>query len=162
MKSKLFLCLFAAMVACVALSTQAISQTSAYRISEPISYKNLSIFLIHGKDENNKGNIMTLQEAMERKLFVVYETSEVNELQVENLSKEFDVFIQSGDIVKGGKQDRVLAVSIIIPARSGRISIEAFCVESGCWEKRGGEDSQQFNSSNDRIVTRDLKLAANG
>ncbi|MGH9820491.1 MAG: ARPP-1 family domain-containing protein, partial [Pyrinomonadaceae bacterium] len=113
------------------ITAGAMAQTSGYKISAPYTYKNLSIFLIHGKDASNKGNIITLQEAMERKLFVVYETSDVNELQVENLSKEFDVFIQSGDIVKGGKQDRILAVSIIIPARSGRVSIQAFCVESG-------------------------------
>ena len=37
-----------------------------YRISSPYSHKNLTIFLIHGKDESKKGNIMTLQEAMER------------------------------------------------------------------------------------------------
>ncbi|MEO6050384.1 MAG: DUF6569 family protein [Pyrinomonadaceae bacterium] len=121
----------------------------------------MTIFLLHGKDQNLKNNVMTLQEAMERKLFAVYETSNVSELEVENLSKEFDVFIQSGDIVKGGKQDRVLAVSIIIPARSGRVKIEAFCVESGRWTKRGTEDSSKFNSSNDRIVTRELKIAAN-
>ncbi len=139
----------------------ATAQSGAYRISSPYTYKNLTIFLIHGKDESKKTNMMTLQEAMERKLFRVYETSDVNELEVENLSKEQDVFIQSGDIVKGGKQDRVLAVSIIIPARSGRVKIEAFCVESGRWEKRGNEDSKQFTSSNDRIVTRDLKIAAN-
>jgi hypothetical protein len=137
------------------------AQTDGYRVSEPYSYKNLSIFLIHGKDQTSKKNILTLQEAMEKKLFVVYETSDVNELQVENLSTEFDVFIQSGDIVKGGKQDRILAVSIIIPARSGRVSIQAFCVESGRWTKRGNEDSSKFNSSNDRIVTKELKLAAN-
>ena len=143
------------------VATTATAQSGGYRISAPYTYKNLSIFLIHGKDESKKTNMMTLQEAMERKLFRVYETSEVNELEVENLSKEQDVFIQSGDIVKGGKQDRVLAVSIIIPAKSGRVKIEAFCVESGRWEKRGNEDAKQFTSSNDRIVTRDLKIAAN-
>ena len=143
------------------LSAAVYPQIGTYRISQPVSYKNLSIFLIHGKDENTKGNILTLQEAMQRNLFVVYETSDVNELEVENLSKQFDVFIQSGDIVKGGKQDRVLAVSIIIPARSGRVRIEAFCVESGRWTKRGAEDSTKFNSSNDRIVTKELKIAAN-
>lgn len=145
-------------VVCVA---SAAAQTGIYRLSQGYTHKNLTIFLIHGKDQNTKANIMTLQEAMERKLFVVYETSNVNELEVENLSKTQDVFIQSGDIVKGGKQDRVLAISIIIPARSGRVKIEAFCVESGRWEKRGGEDANKFDSSNDRIVSKDLKIAAN-
>ena len=98
---------------------------------------------------------------MENKEFVVYETDNVNELAVENLSKVNDVFIQSGDIVKGGQQDRLLAVSIIIPANSGKILIAAFCVESGRWAKRGGEDKGQFSSSSERIVSRDLKIAAN-
>lgn len=142
-------------------ASSAFAQDTAYRVSAPYTYKNLTIFLLHGKDETNKTNILTLQEAMERGIFRVYETSDVNELEVENISKEFDVFIQSGDIVKGGKQDRVLAVSIIIPARSGRVTIEAFCVESGRWTKRGKEDTGQFNSSNDRIVSKELKLAAN-
>jgi len=135
---------------------------NGYRISAPYTYKNLTIFLIHGKDSTNKKNIITLQEAMKLRIFKVYETSDVNELQVENTSSQYDVFIQSGDIVKGGKQDRVLAISIIIPARSGRVSIEAFCVESGRWEKRKGEDAQQFSSSEERIVSKDLKVAANG
>lgn len=161
MISKMIAGLAVALCAAVCVAGTASAQSNGYAISDPISYKNLSIFLIHGKDQNTKGNILTLQEAMERKLFVVYETSSVNELEVENLSKEFDVFIQSGDIVKGGRQDRVLAVSIIIPAMSGRVRIEAFCVESGRWTKRGNEDSTKFNSSNDRIVTKELKIAAN-
>lgn len=146
----------------LAFAVAAPAQSPAYRVSAPYSYKNLTIFLIHGKNETNKTNILTLQEAMERQILRVYETSDVNELAVENISKTYDVFIQSGDIVKGGKQDRVLAISIIIPARSGRIVIEAYCVESGRWTKRKNEDAGQFSSSNDRIVSKELKLAANG
>mgnify|MGYP001255512710 FL=1 len=138
-----------------------VNAQNGYKISAPYTHKNLTIFLLHGKNESTKSNVMTLQEAMERRVFTVYETSNVNELEVENLSKEFDVFIQSGDIVKGGKQDRILAISIIIPARSGRVRIEAFCVESGRWTKRGNEDSSKFDSSNDRVVTKELKMAAN-
>ncbi len=154
--------IFGAVVALFALAAFAAAQNPAYRISAPYSHKNLTIFLIHGKNETSKTNILTLQEAMQRQILRVYETSDVNELAVENISKQFDVFIQSGDIVKGGKQDRVLAISIIIPVRSGRIKIEAFCVESGRWQKRGSEDAGQFSSSNDRIVSKELKLAANG
>ena len=161
MKKSIFVRVFAALCMALMVVATAAAQAADYRVSTPYTYKNLTIFLLHGKDQNTKGNVMTLQEAMERNLFRVYETGDVNELEVENLSKEFDVFIQSGDIVKGGKQDRILAVSIIIPARSGRVKIEAFCVESGRWTKRGEEDSAKFNSSNDRIVTKELKIAAN-
>lgn len=153
---------FAALMMMAASVVFGAAQTSDYRVSSAYTYKNLSVFLIHGKDETKNANILTLQEAMERNFFVVYETSEVNQLEVENTSKTFDVFIQSGDIVKGGKQDRVLAVSIIIPARSGRVRIDAFCVESGRWTKRGNEESTKFSSSTERIVTKDLKIAANG
>ena len=157
---KFFGSLAVALLMLIALNAAGLAQP-AYRISAPYAYKNLTIFLIHGKDETAKKNIVTLQEALKMGIFKVYETSEVNELAVENISKTHDVFIQSGDIVKGGKQDRVLAISIIIPARSGRVSIEAFCVESGRWQKREGEDSQQFTSSEERIVSKDLKVAAN-
>lgn len=161
MNYQLFTRLFAGIVVSICAVGAAFAQASEYRLSSAYTHKNLTVFLIHGKDESKNTNMMTLQEAMERKLFRVYETSEVNELEVENLSKELDVFIQAGDIVKGGKQDRVLAVSIIIPARSGRVKIEAFCVESGRWQKRGQEDSTKFDSSNDRVVTKELKIAAN-
>ncbi len=132
-----------------------------YKVSKAFTHKNLSIFLIQGEDQYKKDNILTLNEALENKEFVVYETSDVNELMVQNLSKTNDVFIQSGDIVKGGKQDRVLAVSIIIPANSGKIKIQAYCVESGRWQKRGEEKNETFSSSNERIVSKELKIAAN-
>ena len=162
MKIRMIAKMLAVVMAVLSVAGIAAAQNTDYKVSEPYTYKNLTIFLLHGKNQNTKDNVITLQEAMERKLFAVYETSEVNELEVENLSKTQDVFIQSGDIVKGGKQDRILAVSIIIPARSGRVKIEAFCVESGRWTKRGQEDAGKFNSSNDRIVTKELKMAANG
>jgi hypothetical protein len=98
---------------------------------------------------------------MAKDLIIVYETGDVNKLAVENLSSKFEVFIQSGDIVKGGKQDRVLAIDIILPVKSGKVFIAAFCVESGRWTKRKNEDVSKFGSSDERIVTRELKIAAN-
>ena len=44
-----------------------LAQTN-YRISAPYTFKNLTIFLIHGKDSTNKKNIITLQEALEMML----------------------------------------------------------------------------------------------
>jgi hypothetical protein len=131
------------------------------KISQPYIYKNLSVYLIYGKDQLGHKNLLSLQEAMAKDLIIVYETGDVNELEVENVSPTFEVFVQSGDIVKGGKQDRVLAVDIILPAKSGRVTIAAYCVESGRWTGRKGEDKEKFSSSNERVVTKDLKLAAN-
>jgi hypothetical protein len=80
-------------------SAQGATAAGAYRIADAVHYQNLSVFLIHGKDEAEHKNVLTLQEAMAKNILRVHETSEVNELAVENTSAEYEVFIQSGDIV---------------------------------------------------------------
>ncbi len=147
---------------CLCIGVVSAFGQAAYRISGPQTHQNLTIFLIHGEDSNRNKDLITLQEAMEMKVFKVYETEDVDELVVENISPTYDVFIQSGDIVKGGKQDRVLAISIIIPRMSGKISIEAFCVESDRWEGRGNESKKEFSSSEERVVSKELKIASSG
>lgn len=154
---------FSLMVAvCLCIAVVCVFGQSPTRVSAPYTHKNLTIFLIHGADASSSRDLITLQEAMEMDVFKVYESDEVNELIVENISPKYDVFIQSGDIVKGGKQDRVLAISVIIPRMSGRVSIEAFCVESDRWEGRGNESKKEFSSSEERIVSKELKVATNG
>ena len=128
-----------------------------YRIEGPFTHDNLSVFLMHGKD--NGKSFVTLQEALDQKKVVVHETGSVNELSIENVSGE-EVYVQSGDIVKGGQQDRMLVVDLIVPPHSGKIPIAAFCVEHGRWSQRGGEAVRVFSTSNDSIATKELKLAA--
>ena len=136
------------------------TDTGEYRLSGPYTHKNLSIFLIHSKTTTTRTrSFLTLQEALEQKKVVVYETQSVNELAIQNLSNE-DVYVQSGDIVKGGKQDRMMAVDFIVPPKSGRMPIAAFCVEHGRWSGRGNEQAGVFSSSADSVVTREIKLAA--
>src|SRR5215475_4035557 len=132
---------------------------SNYVVSGPYSHKNLTIFLLHGADQRQDKTPLTLQEAMERKVVVVHETGDVNNLAIENLSDE-EVYVQSGDIVKGGKQDRVLALDLIVPPKSGRIPIASFCVERGRWSGRGGEKVAEFNSSEKTLNSKELKIAA--
>lgn len=136
------------------------SPVSDYKLSGPYTYANLTIFLIHEPDQPNGKPLVPLQEAMERKTVIVHETSEVNELAIENVSQTEEVLVQAGDIVKGGQQDRVLAVDLIMPARSGNMPIAAFCVEEGRWQQRGQERAAQFNSSYDMAASKDLKMAA--
>lgn len=134
-------------------------QAGDYRLSGPYTHKNLTIFLIHGKSVIEGKAPLTLQEALEQKKVIVYETKDVNELAIENLSNE-DVYVQSGDIVKGGQQDRLLAVDLILPPKSGRMPIAAYCVEQGRWSRRGNEQAAFFNSSSDVAATKEIKLAA--
>src|SRR5204863_7082054 len=88
----------------------------------------------------------------------VRETGNVNQLEIENSGSE-PVFIQAGDIVKGGQQDRTLMVSLLLPPKSGRIPIASFCVEQGRWSARGKEDVKTFASSASSIPSREMKLA---
>ena len=77
------------------------TQASNYQISGPYNHKNLSVFLVHGKDLLKGHSFLTLQEALARKQVIVYETKDVNELAIRNLSNQ-DVYVQAGDIVRGG------------------------------------------------------------
>jgi len=134
------------------------SARSDYRLSGPYTYKNLTVFLVHGKDVTNK-TFLTLQEALAQKKVKVYETKDVNELAIRNLSNQ-DIYVQSGDIVRGGDQDRMISMDFIVPPGSGRMPIAAFCVESGRWSRRGNEENASFSSSENSIAGKDLKLAA--
>jgi hypothetical protein len=131
---------------------------SNYKLTGPYQHENLTIFLIHGPNQAGSPKFIPLQEAMERKVVIVHETSDVNELAIENVSGE-EVFVQAGDIVKGGQQDRVLAVDLIVPAKSGQIPISAFCVEHGRWSQRGAEQVNMFSMTDNMVATKDLKMA---
>lgn len=132
----------------------------AETLSGPYTHQNLTIFLVHGDDALTGKTPLTLEEALERKLVIVHETSDVNELAIENVSETEEIYVQAGDIVKGGKQDRVLAVDLIVPARSGKLPLDSFCVEQGRWTSRGAEPVGVFRMSSDSVASKDLKLAA--
>ena len=141
------------------LQAQSPAQISSnYSLSGPYTHNNLTVFLVHGKDQTDK-TFLTLQEALAQKKVRVYETKEVNELAIRNLSNQ-NIYVQSGDIVRGGEQDRMISMDFIVPPNSGRMPIAAFCVESGRWNKRGNEAPASFSSSENSVVLKDIKLAA--
>ena len=128
-----------------------------YRVTGPVVHENLAIYLVHGKSA--AGPVpLTLEEALAKGAVKVHETGNVNELQIENLGGG-EVFVQSGDIVKGGQQDRVLTVSLLLPQKSGRIPIASFCVEQGRWAARGKEDVKTFATASASVPSREAKLA---
>ena len=140
-------------------SSNTTGSATPYRLSGPYTHKNLTVFLVHGNDSVTGHDFLTLQEALADKKVVVYETKSVNELAIQNFSTQ-DVYVQAGDIVRGGDQDRMISVDFIVPPKSGRMPIAAFCVESNRWSRRGNEESRQFSSSANAVSTKDLKLAA--
>ena len=138
---------------------QKVQEKDNYRLEGPFTHGNLTVFLVHGRDTIKGVTFITLQEALVQKKVIVRETRTVSELTIENVSSD-EVYVQAGDIVKGGAQDRMLTTDLILPPRSGKISIAAFCVENGRWSQRGNESATVFNSSANTVASREVKLAA--
>jgi hypothetical protein len=127
------------------------------RYSGPLSHENLTVYFVHGPSKDGPVPL-TLQEALTRGAVQVRETGNVNTLEIENFGGQ-DVFVQAGDIVKGGRQDRTLMVSLLLPPNSGRVPIASFCVEHGRWSARNGEDAGNFSTSAVAVPSREMKLA---
>ncbi|MCL4766565.1 MAG: hypothetical protein KJZ80_10065 [Hyphomicrobiaceae bacterium] len=126
-------------------------------ITAAITHENLAVYFIRGTSASGPVPL-TLQEALAKGAVTVHETGDVNELAIENTGAD-EVFVQAGDIVKGGRQDRVLTVSLLVPARSGKVPIGAYCVEQGRWSARGREDAHRFASAEKALPSREAKLA---
>jgi hypothetical protein len=128
------------------------------RISGPYVYENLDVYLVHGSDRMGGRKLVPLAQALAEKKVIVRETGNVSSLTVENLSDQ-EVYVQAGEIVKGGRQDRVLSSDLVLPPRSGQVEIGSFCVEHGRWQKRGAEEADRFASSEAYLAHKDLKMA---
>lgn len=125
--------------------------------SGPHTHENLSVFLIHGASV--EGPVpLTLEEALAKNFVEVRETDTVSQLIIENKGKEA-VFVQAGDIVKGGKQDRVVTASFTLEPSAKPVDVPVYCVEAGRWAPRGSEDSRKFSASAEMLPTREAKLA---
>jgi hypothetical protein len=127
------------------------------KVSGPFAHANLAVFLIHGPDKLKDRPFLTLHEAVAAGQAVVHDRGMV---VVENLSPDRELFIQSGDIVKGGNQDRTIEYDHVLAPRSGQIPVAALCVEQGRSFPRGGESAAAFMSAADQLPTRSLRLAA--
>jgi hypothetical protein len=130
----------------------------ALEISGPYTHANLAVFLVHGPDAAPGRTFLTLEEALAAKKAIVRETGSVNELAIENLSPDEDVYVQAGDIVRGGQQDRTIEADTVV-AHGTSLPLASFCVEHGRWTQRGAEAADRFESAANAIATKDLKKA---
>ena len=128
-------------------------------LSAPLRHQNLAVYPLKGRDALAFDNFLTLQEALEQKVASVLEVGRVNELHIENRGSR-PVFVHAGDIVRGGKQDRMIPNDMILPPHSGKVAVESFCVESGRWTWRGNESAAAFNASNNLAYGNRAKIAS--
>jgi len=129
-------------------------------LSGPFTHRNLQIFLVHGDTQLEDRRYATLSEALGKGWVVVRETANVQELTIENQSDKVPVFLNAGDIVKGGRQDRTVRDDLVLPPRSGVAPLAAFCVEHGRWTQRGEENAAAFSANDKVLSSRKLKMAA--
>jgi nucleoside phosphorylase len=102
--------------------------------------------------------MITLDEGLANKSVEVseMEQAQVTQLCIENKSDK-PLFLQVGDVVKGGQQDRTIQASVVIPPHSGKIDVPSLCVESGRWQ--GG---QQFAyAAENGVPDKNMRMAVN-
>jgi hypothetical protein len=121
-----------------------------YRISGPYNHKNLSVFLLHAGTKDT-ADYLTLQEGLKSKLVRIAEKDQeqVSELVITNDSDR-PLFLQEGDRIVGGKQDRIISSSLVIPPHSRRVPLPAFCVEHGRWTE--GSMQRSFGASGESAI----------
>jgi hypothetical protein len=124
---------------------------SGYKVLEPIRHGSLTVFPVVAPKSYATGEFLTLDEGLRSGEVVVteygnvrglmrrrvtpavqHESAEVNRLVLINNSKR-PLLLLAGEIVTGGKQDRVIGKDRIVPAESDPVDLSVFCVEPGRW-----------------------------
>lgn len=107
----------------------------------PVSHDNLTIFpVITTAAKIPSTDYLVLDEGMKSKQVQVLEKDRdgsVNELTIRNTSQK-PLFLMAGEVVIGGKQDRIIGKNTIVAPRATE-TVPVFCVEHGRWSGRKAE-----------------------
>src|SRR5215510_3486522 len=136
---------------------------SGFTLEGPFTPANLPVYVVRGSTKDARDYI-TLDEGLAARTVTVSEKgsaagrdrAEVNELEIENRSDKW-LFLQAGDIVKGGKQDRTIMTDLTLAPRSGPQPLAAFCVEHGRWVPSA--DGMAFRNNPGIVAGSSLKRA---
>ena len=124
-----------------------------WRLLEPITYENLTVFPVVAPSGYDTGAFLTLEEGLASGEVIVREQGAetmvrdrgntrpaaqnyggpmVNQLVLVNRSKR-PLLLLAGELVSGGKQDRIIAKDRIVPPGGEPLPLDVFCVEHGRW-----------------------------
>src|SRR5438094_3926021 len=157
MKRKLWIPAFLAvglalamLIPCFVRAGEAVSG-SGYKVLPAIKHGNLTVFPVVAAKSHDTQGFLTLDEGLRSGEVVVTESgiarpmirrrhpipispggAQVNQLVLINNSQR-PLLLLAGEIVTGGKQDRVIGKDRIVPPESDTIDLSVFCVEPGRW-----------------------------
>ena len=121
------------------------------RIGSAVQHGGLAVFWLASTAPASTLTIETLEDAREAGALTITErpAPTVPELVVDNRGKAH-VLLLAGEILVGGKQNRVLREDILLPPLSGPRPIGVYCVEQGRWNegRRDFESKSSFADPN--------------
>jgi hypothetical protein len=146
-----------------------------YKILAPITHGDLTIFPVVSAKSHDTSDFITLDEGTRSGEVVVtevgnlhstmqrrppyhsrpYQGAEVNRLVLVNNSKH-PLILLAGEVVTGGKQDRVVGKDRIVPAESDPVDLSVFCVEHGRWT----ETSTKFDTHASVMLQPSVRMKA--
>jgi len=133
-----------------------------WRLLEPVSYENLTVFPVVASSGYDTSAFLTLEDGLSSGQVTVREQGSetmyrnrdgshpsaqnyggpsVNQLVLVNHSKR-PLLLLAGELVSGGKQDRVIAKDRIVAPFAEPLPLDVFCVEHGRWSQ-----GAQFSSA---------------
>ncbi len=131
--------------------------SSGWRIGEPITYETLTVFPVLSSQDAYTADFETLDAALASGEAIVAEQGEymrrsrngaepavlssgggaqVNQLVLVNRGKK-PLLLLAGEVVSGGKQDRIIGKDRIIPIGAQPLQLDVFCVEHSRWTGAG-------------------------
>jgi hypothetical protein len=135
-----------------------------WRLLDPVAYENMTIFPVVTSTSLDTSPFLTLDEGLSSGEVIVSEQgatglartrdgrpitvpqynsgASVNQLVLINRSKR-PLLLLAGELVSGGKQDRIIGKDRIVPVGSDPLPLDVFCVEHGRWTGA----SSQFGAS---------------
>jgi hypothetical protein len=129
----------AACAATIVMAAASACAADEVRLSAPVVRDNLAVYFVHG---NAGGGVAPLTLEQAQGAIRIHET-ETHPVMIENLSNQ-SVFIQLGDLIKGGMQDQVAGTSLLLPPHSGLTALATFCVDPFRSSARDGDDPNLF------------------
>ena len=125
-----------------------------WRLLDAVTYENISIFPVVTGSTQDTSVFLTLDEGLSSGEVVVSErggdgmvrnrgerpvvvpqgnaSASVNQLVLINRSKR-PLLLLAGELVSGGKQDRIIGKDRIVPVGAEPLPLDVFCVEHGRW-----------------------------